>query len=156
MEARLDSLEAYYARLVYAVYKNRDARVWYMYILASENLGQAWRRYSYFRDMSSSLNAQALKIREERERLEEEKLALRRLRNDADIVRSQHSLAVKALSQEEEESRRLVETLKRDRKRYEKELAAKRKEVEALNHQQIKQDLNQLLSSQQPLFDVQY
>lgn len=135
LEARLDTLETYYSRLVYAVYKNRDAREWYMYILASDNIGQAWRRYSYFRDMSASLNAQAVRIRKERETLEEEKQAVRRLRNEAEIVRSQHALAVKALSQEEEQSRQLVETLKRDRRRYESELASKRKEVEALNRE---------------------
>ena len=48
LNARLDTLSSYYSSLIRNAYKNRDARVWYMYILASDNLGQAFRRYSYF------------------------------------------------------------------------------------------------------------
>ena len=48
LQAREDTLTYYYARLVRSAYKNRDAKIWYMYIIASENLGQAFRRFSYF------------------------------------------------------------------------------------------------------------
>ena len=42
MQARVDTLTAHYSRLVVSAYKNRDSRIWYMYMLASENLGQAF------------------------------------------------------------------------------------------------------------------
>ena len=48
-QARLDTLNLYFNRLVRSAYKNRDNRLWYMYILASENLGQGFRRFSYLR-----------------------------------------------------------------------------------------------------------
>ena len=59
LQAREDTLTEYYARLVKSAYRNRDARIWYMYILASEDLGQAFRRFSYFRELSSEMKAQA-------------------------------------------------------------------------------------------------
>ena len=46
LQAQLDTLEKYYASLVYNTYKNRDNRVWLMYLLSSENPGQGYRRFS--------------------------------------------------------------------------------------------------------------
>ena len=59
IQDRLDTMSLYYSRLVKNAYKNRDAKIWYMYILASENIGQASRRYGYLKTLSSQMNAQA-------------------------------------------------------------------------------------------------
>ena len=56
LQARLDTLTSHYSRLILSAYKNRDSRLWYMHILASENLGQAFRRYSYFKNLSNQMN----------------------------------------------------------------------------------------------------
>ena len=53
LQDRLDTLQTYYSKLVRNAYKNRDSRVWYMYILASDNLGQASRRFTYLKNLSS-------------------------------------------------------------------------------------------------------
>ena len=76
LNAEIDTLSAYYAKLIRSAYKNRDARVWYMYILASDDLGQAFRRYSYFRNLSAQTKVQADKIREAKEELEAQKSRL--------------------------------------------------------------------------------
>ena len=65
-QARIDTLSAHYSKLLVSAYKNRDARVWYMYMFASENLGQAFRRFGYFRNLSGQLNKEAKVIREEK------------------------------------------------------------------------------------------
>ena len=52
LKSRIDVLTENYAKLVRSAYKNRDTRVWYMYMLASENLGQAFRRMAYFKNLS--------------------------------------------------------------------------------------------------------
>jgi septal ring factor EnvC (AmiA/AmiB activator) len=57
LKIRIDTLTSHYSRLVRSAYKNRDARVWYMYMLASDNLGQAFRRFGYFRNLSSQMKA---------------------------------------------------------------------------------------------------
>ena len=64
MQARIDTLSQHYSRLVMSAYKNRDARLWYMYMLASDNLGQAFRRMSYFKNLSSQMNQEARRIKE--------------------------------------------------------------------------------------------
>lgn len=135
LQARVDTLSDYYARLVKSAYKNRDARIWYMYILASEDLGQAFRRYSYFRDLSSQMKFQARKIREAREDLEKQKESLGKLRSEAEKVRLQRKKELESLQAEERQSASVVSQLKRNRTRYERELAAKKKQVDALNRE---------------------
>ena len=70
LQARLDTLSLYYTRLIRNAYRNRDARIWYMYILSSSSIGQASRRYGYLRTLSSQMNTQARKIGETRTELE--------------------------------------------------------------------------------------
>ena len=47
LQKELDTLETYYNKLIYNTYKNRDTRVWFMYLLSSENIGQGYRRFSF-------------------------------------------------------------------------------------------------------------
>ncbi len=133
LEQRLDTLGARYSKLVATVYKNRDTRLWYMYIFASDDLSQAFRRYGYFRNMTSSLNEQALKIKETRTELEQEQSRLTNLRNEADIVRARQRQEVKSLADEENQAQTVVNRLKKDQKSYERQLAQKRQQVDALN-----------------------
>lgn len=135
LQAREDTLTEYYARLVKSAYRNRDARIWYMYILASEDLGQAFRRFSYFRELSSEIKAQAREIRALRAEQEAEKARLQDLKSAAEKVRVRRQADLKSLQQEENQSSMVVTQLKRNRTRYQKELNAKKKQVDALNRE---------------------
>src|SRR5574344_786573 len=44
LERRLDTLEHYHGKLVYNAYKNRDSKIWFMYIMASKDISQGLRR----------------------------------------------------------------------------------------------------------------
>lgn len=133
LNARIDTLTVHYGKLVRSAYKNRDAKVWYMYILASDNLGQAFRRYSYFKNLSGEMRRQAERIRESRSELEARKTGLQKMKAEAEQVKAAREKELASLQNEEKESQELVSQLKRNRSRYEKELASKRKEINALN-----------------------
>lgn len=135
LQARHDTLSLYYDRLVRSAYKNRDSRLWYMYILASENLGQAARRFGYLRGFSREMSAQAEKLRQTQAELEVEKGRLAALKADAQSLRKQRQADVENLRSEESESATLVARLEKDRKKYQKDLAKKNREVEALNRE---------------------
>ena len=135
LNAKLDTLSEFYAGLIRNAYKNRDAKVWYMYILASENLGQAFRRYSYFRNLSGEMRRQADEIRDAKEELEKKKASLQVMKEDAEKVKASREKELEALQKEEKQSEDIVAQLKRSRSRYEKELASKRKEINALNRE---------------------
>ena len=62
LQARVDTLSAYYRNLIYNTYKNRDQRVWFMYVLAGENPGQGYRRFAYLKNLSNVVNGQAREI----------------------------------------------------------------------------------------------
>ena len=135
LDERIDTLTVHYGKLVRSAYRNRDAKVWYMYILASENLGQAFRRYSYFRNLSGEMRRQADEIRDAKEELEKKKASLQVMKEDAEKVKASREKELEALQKEERQSEDIVAQLKRSRSRYEKELASKRKEINALNRE---------------------
>lgn len=134
-QARIDTLSAHYSKLLLSAYKNRDARVWYMYMFASENLGQAFRRFGYFRNLSGQLNKEAKVIREEKARLEEEKEKLGKMKAEAQAVRKERAAELERLAKEERKADNVVKQLKKEKKRYQSQLTAKRKEVNALNRE---------------------
>ena len=135
LQARHDTLSLYYNRLVRGAYKNRDSRLWYMYILSSENIGQAVRRFGYLKGLSRNMSDQAKHIQETAAALELEKDRLAGLREEAQVLRGQRQADVDALRSEEGESASLVARLEKDRKKYQNDLKKKNREVEALNRE---------------------
>ena len=135
MQARIDTLSTHYSKLVLSAYKNRDARLWYMYILASDNLGQAFRRLSYFKNLSSQMNKEAKRIKAAKEELEKEKLELQVLKKEAEAIKAERAAELLKLQGEEKQSDQIVKQLQRNRKKYQSQLTAKRKQVDALNRE---------------------
>ena len=135
LKARVDTLTSHYSRLVKSAYKNRDSRVWYMYILASDNLGQAYRRFGYFRNLSTRMKEEAVRIRAMKDELEVEKARLSQLKKNAERLKAERVKELEKLRKDETAAANMIAQLQRDRKRYEQELKAKKKEVEALNRE---------------------
>lgn len=135
MQARIDTLSSHYSKLVLSAYKNRDARIWYMYMFASKSLGQAFRRFGYFRNLSAQLNQEAKTIRAAKEELEEKKKELDVMKAQAQSVRKERAAELEKLTKEERKADGVIRQLKKDRKKYQNQLAAKRKEVNALNRE---------------------
>ena len=133
LQARHDTLQTYYSRLVRSTYKNRDSRMWYMYVLSSESIGQGFRRFGYLRTLASEMGTQATRIRETSAALEVEKERLESLRASEASVRKQIVSERSKLRSEEDESNRLVQQLGKDRKKYEQQLRDKNRQKEALN-----------------------
>ena len=135
LQARYDTLSFYYNRLVRGAYKNRDSRLWYMYILASESIGQAVRRFGYLKGLSREMSAQAERVQEAKAALEVEKERLAAMREEAMGLRRRRQADVDALRAEEGESAALVAKLGREKKKYQQELQKKNREVEKLNRE---------------------
>ena len=135
MQARIDTLSQHYSRLVMSAYKNRDARLWYMYMLASDNLGQAFRRMSYFKNLSSQMNQEARRIKEAKLELEKEREDLKVLKKEAESVKAVRSAELVKLQGEEKQSDKIVKQLQKNRRMYQNQLAAKKRQVDALNRE---------------------
>ena len=135
IQARVDTLTSHYARLVRSAYKNRDARVWYMYMLASDNIGQAFRRFGYFKNLSDQMKNEAQEIRAVQEELELERIRLNDLRKDAEVVKTGRVKELDELKKDEAKVDKVVKQLNKDKKKYQQQLASKKKEVDALNRE---------------------
>ncbi len=135
LQVRIDTLTSHYGRLVRSAYKNRDAKVWYMYMLASENLTQAFRRFSYFRTLSMRMKDEAKDIREMQDELEARKERLSMLKKESEAVKAERVNELSRLKKDETRADGVVKKLKKDRKKYQNQLAAKKKEVNALNRE---------------------
>lgn len=133
LQDRYDTLSFYYAKLVRGAYKNRDSRSWYMYVLSSDSVGQAFRRLGYFRSLSSQMNTQAQKIHQAAAALEAEKARLESMKQEADQVRGQVVKERRKLKDEESESTRMRDQLQKDKKQYQKQLKDKNRQIESLN-----------------------
>ena len=133
LQQDVDTLVYYYEKLVRSAYKYRDAHVWYLYVFASDNIGQAFRRAAYLRSISEQLRDSAEKIREKKAELELQMAALDTLRQEALAVKDARVKELEDLRADEREAERLVQQLKKERKKIESQIAAKKKEVTALN-----------------------
>ena len=135
LQARVDTLTAHYSKLVLSAYKNRDSRIWYMYMFASDNLGQAFRRFGYFRNLSSQMQNEAKSIRAMQDELalKQERLAL--LKKDAEAVKAERQKELDNLRKDESKADSVVKKLQKDRKKYQSQLASKKKEINALNRE---------------------
>ncbi len=135
LQVRIDTLTSHYSRLVRSAYKNRDARVWYMYMFASENLGQAFRRFGYFRNLSSQMKSEAQNIRAMQEDLEVKRSRLSEMKAEAESVKAERVKELERLRKDEAKADSVVKRLKKDRKKYQNQLSAKKKEVNSLNRE---------------------
>lgn len=135
LKQRLDTVTVYYNRLIRGAYRNRDARVWYMHILTSENFGQASRRYSYLRKLSEELNSQGKQIKSLQEELSQRLAELDKMKKKAENLRNQRQRDLDILRQEEKRSNDLVAQLNRNKTTYQRQLKTKQKQVEDLNRE---------------------
>ena len=155
VQQRLDTMTLYYSRLIKNAYKNRDARVWYMYILGSDNLSQAGKRYSYLKTLSSQMNTQAQKIKESKAELEKQRKALAQMKTDAQKVRDRRARELESMRKEEQQSQKLIAQLKKDKSKYQNQITSKRKQVESLN-KEINRLITQAMGSSKNSAPVDY
>ncbi|MBQ0024604.1 MAG: peptidoglycan DD-metalloendopeptidase family protein [Bacteroidales bacterium] len=147
LQRELDTLSAYYSKLIYNTYRNRDTKVWFMYILGSEDIGQGFRRFTYLKELASAVNTQGEKIKEKQRLLESERAELVQAKAAAQKLRRERELEYKKLTAEENASKKSIRNLSKTEKQYRTELARKRSEVERLNRE-IQKLLNSTIEGQ--------
>lgn len=133
LESEVDTLLGHYAALVETAYKCRDPHVWYLYVFASENVGQAFRRAAYFRNISAQIQGEAQTIRTKKSDILTEKESLERLKSEEEVMEASLEAELKNLRADEKEADKLVQQLAKNRKKIEGQIKSKKKEVQNLN-----------------------
>lgn len=147
LQKELDTLEMYYNKLILNTYKNRNTKVWFLYILASENIGQGYRRFAYLKNLAGEVNLQGEKIRENQAKLEKEREELDVIKENAAKLKAEREKEYKSLVNEESASKKELKNLSKSEQQYRKDLAAKKKEVDRLNSE-IQRILSRTVESQ--------
>lgn len=132
LERRLDTLEHYYRNMVYNAYKHRDTKVWFMYILASGNLEQGYRRWSYLKNYSKTMNSQAEKIRELQEEHTAQLARLQKLKSSNLAAQASRTKEYDKLTAEEKQGKAYAKSLEKRQNQYKKQLVQKRQQADRL------------------------
>ncbi len=135
LQKELDTLETYYNKLIYNTYKNRNTKVWFLYILSSQSIGQGYRRLSFLRSLAGEVSTQASKIREKQEELRKEREQLAEMKKEAQAAKAEREKEYRKLVEEEKKSKEDMKRLSKSEKQYRAELAAKKKEMDRLNRE---------------------
>ena len=133
LQKELDTLRTYHENLIRNTYRNRDRKVWFMYLLSSENIGQGYRRFAFLKSLSSAVRDQAGKIREKQDELKTERDKMADIKAQLQATRLERESEYKKLQREEKKSKEDIKKLAKTEKQYRADLAAKRKEVERLD-----------------------
>ncbi|MCR5709213.1 MAG: peptidoglycan DD-metalloendopeptidase family protein [Bacteroidales bacterium] len=135
LQKELDTLETYYGKLIRNTYKNRDTKVWFMYVLGSEDIGQGYRRFAFLRNLATEVGVQAAKIRDTQKELDEEREKLAAIKAEAQAAKAERETEYRKLVEEEKQSQADIKRFAKSEKQYKNDLAAKKKEVERLNRE---------------------
>lgn len=132
-ESELAELERNYEYLVLNMYKHRDSKLWFMYILASDDISQGLRRWQYLKNYANAINEQGVKIKERKTFITKEKDNLLKLKAETLKSQEQREKEYNNLLRERQSSQNVANKLLKDQSRYRRELAQKKQEAERLN-----------------------
>ena len=135
LQKELDTLETYYNKLIYNTYKNRDTRVWFMYLLSSESIGQGYRRFSFLKSLAGEVSSQAAKMREKQAQLQTEQDKLAAIKEEARSAKAEREEEYRKLLDEQKQSQEDMKRLAKSEKQYRNDLSAKKKEIDRLNRE---------------------
>ena len=135
LKRTLDTLEAHHKKLLLNAYKNRDSRTWFMYIIASKNIEQGYRRWVYLKNFSEKINQQGIKIMRMREQLSREMERLALLSNETQNSLDKLNTERNSLKKEEVSLNNSAKKLSQQQSKLKKELSQKRAESQRLNRE---------------------
>lgn len=116
LQQEYNKLKEDYARMIYAAFKNQNVYHRLMFIFASEDLNQAYKRVRYLQQYSQYRQSQAHAIRQFREELSQKKAGLEKQRTEKMSLRSRHELERIKLSREKSTQDRTVSELRQREK----------------------------------------
>ncbi|MDR3286132.1 MAG: peptidoglycan DD-metalloendopeptidase family protein [Prevotellaceae bacterium] len=126
IKSQLDRLKDSYSELLVNIYMNRKKATWLMYVFASDDLSQAYRRLKYLQSYADVVFVQAAKIEQTTKQVRDEISLLANKKQELDTYKSERKKDVDSLENDEKAAEKILEGLKKDEAVLKKELKAKR------------------------------
>ncbi len=132
LEKELSILKEGYAQMLLSTQKQMKTSNNWWFILSSENMGQAYKRYYYLKQYSNYRHLQSQEIAEKKDALEKVKMGLVTRKKEKEKLKSKKLREKKILEKEQSDFKNRLKKLQGKESELRKELAAKEKRAQYL------------------------
>ncbi|MDR3236296.1 MAG: peptidoglycan DD-metalloendopeptidase family protein [Prevotellaceae bacterium] len=135
LQNHLKVLKKSYEKLIYQAYKLRNQNTWMMFVLSSDDLGMAYRRWMYFRRFSEHISELGQNIKETSTAINTAIVMLNTKKQELSGFLSEKEKEVDKLQAEEQESKKVINSLAGQERKLSQQIEKQRKEIEKINRQ---------------------
>jgi len=135
LETDLIKLKNEYEKIIYSSYKKRSTEMKLMFLFASENMNQAFKRFQYFKQYSKYRKKQADKIVLIQSQISNTIDSLSIRKNDKQKVIEENRIIKQTLNQEKNQQNRLFKNLIKSQKNYAIEINKKEKQTRLIDNE---------------------
>ena len=135
LEVDLKKLKDEYSKIVYSSYKKRSSEMKLMFLFASDNINQAFRRFQYFKQYSKYRKEQANKIVSLQEEISNNIDSLDKRKIEKQKVVKENQSVRQTLNQDRIQQNNLYNNLLKDQKNYAVEIQEKEKQARLIDNE---------------------
>ena len=135
LEVDLKKLKDEYSKIVYSSYKKRSSEMKLMFLFASDNINQAFRRFQYFKQYSKYRKEQANKIVSLQEEISKNIDSLDKSKIEKQNVVKENQSVRQTLNQDRIQQNNLYNNLLKDQKNYAVEIQEKEKQARLIDNE---------------------
>lgn len=135
LEVDLKKLKDEYSKIVYSSYKKRSSEMKLMFLFASDNINQAFRRFQYFKQYSKYRKEQANKIVSLQEEISNNIDSLDKRKIEKQNVVKENQSVRQTLNQDRIRQNNLYNNLLKDQKNYAVEIQEKEKQARLIDNE---------------------
>ena len=135
LEVDLKKLKDEYSKIVFSSYKKRSSEMKLMFLFASDNINQAFRRFQYFKQYSKYRKEQANKIVSLQEEISNNIDSLDKRKIEKQNVVKENQSVRQTLNQDRIRQNNLYNNLLKDQKNYAVEIQEKEKQARLIDNE---------------------
>ena len=135
LESDLIKLKNEYEKIIYSSYKKRSTEMKLMFLFASENINQAFKRFQYFKQYSKYRKRQADKIVLIQSQISQTIDSLKIRKTNKQSIIDENRLVKQSLSQEKQQQNSLFKNLIKSQKTYAAEINKKEKQARLIDNE---------------------
>ena len=135
LEVDLKKLKDEYSKIVYSSYKKRSSEMKLMFLFASDDINQAFRRFQYFKQYSKYRKEQANKIVSLQEEISNNIDSLDKRKTEKQNVVKENQSVRQTLNQDRIQQNNLYNNLLKDQKNYAVEIQEKEKQARLIDNE---------------------
>ena len=135
LEANLTNLKNEYEKIIYNSYKKRSTQMKLMFLFASENINQAFKRFQYFKQYSKYRKKQADRIVQVQQEIEDNVDSLVISKSQKEKLIEENKDVKQSLTKEKQQQDNLFKGLLKNQKDYAAQINKKEKQTKLIDNE---------------------